>query len=88
MAYDVEAVRAHFPALRAGAAHFDGPGGSQTPDVVAEAVAATLTSPIANRGRVTAGPSAPPTTVVLARAGGDGRPARRPTRTAWSSDAA
>ncbi len=52
--YDVDAVRSHFPALREGAAHFDGPGGSQTPDVVAEAVAATLTSAISNRGTVTA----------------------------------
>jgi cysteine desulfurase family protein (TIGR01976 family) len=51
--YDVESVRAHFPALAEGAAHFDGPGGSQTPDVVAAAVAATLTSAIANRGEVT-----------------------------------
>ncbi|MGY1691704.1 cysteine desulfurase-like protein [Geodermatophilus sp. SYSU D01105] len=53
MSYDVDAVRARFPALRAGAAHFDGPGGSQVPDSVAAAVADTLTSPIANRGRVT-----------------------------------
>lgn len=52
-AYDVARVRAHFPALREGAAHFDGPGGTQTPDVVARAVADTLTSAIANRGRVT-----------------------------------
>jgi cysteine desulfurase family protein (TIGR01976 family) len=53
VSYDVEAVRACFPALRAGTAHFDGPGGSQVPESVAAAVAATLTSPIANRGRVT-----------------------------------
>jgi len=54
MAYDVAAVRAQFPALRAGTAHFDGPGGTQVPEPVARAVTATLTSPIANRGRVTA----------------------------------
>ena len=54
MTYDVAAVRAQFPALRAGAAHFDGPGGTQVPESVARAVADTLTSPIANRGRVTA----------------------------------
>lgn len=53
-ALDVAAVRAQFPALATGTAHFDGPGGSQTPAVVAEAVAATLTSSIANRGTVTA----------------------------------
>jgi len=54
MPYDVAAVRSHFPALREGAAHFDGPGGTQTPDVVAEAVATMLTSAVANRGSVTA----------------------------------
>ena len=53
MPYDVAAVRSHFPALREGAAHFDGPGGTQTPDVVAEAVATTLMSAVANRGAVT-----------------------------------
>lgn len=53
MTLDIAAVRAQFPALAAGAAHFDGPGGSQTPDVVARAVHDTLISPIANRGTVT-----------------------------------
>ena len=53
MSYDVAAVRACFPALRAGAAHFDGPGGSQVPESVAAAVAATMTAPMANRGRTT-----------------------------------
>ena len=54
VSYDVEAVRAQFPALRAGAAHFDGPGGSQTPEAVADAIHDTLISPLANRGRLTA----------------------------------
>jgi cysteine desulfurase family protein (TIGR01976 family) len=54
VSYDVGAVRAHFPALDAGAAHFDGPGGTLVPDAVAEAVASALRSPLANRGRVTA----------------------------------
>ncbi len=54
MTYDVAPVRAQFPALRSGTAHFDGPGGTQVPEPVARAVADTLTSPIANRGRVTA----------------------------------
>lgn len=53
MSLDVAALRAHFPALAEGAAHFDGPGGSQVPDVVGAAVASTLTSAIANRGTVT-----------------------------------
>jgi cysteine desulfurase family protein (TIGR01976 family) len=51
--YDVATVRAAFPALKAGTAHFDGPGGTQVPEPVAQAVAETLTSPIANRGRIT-----------------------------------
>lgn len=67
MAYDVDAVRAHFPALKAGFAHFDGPGGSQVPDVVGDAVASTLTSPIANRGRVTAAERTADDIVVGAR---------------------
>jgi cysteine desulfurase family protein (TIGR01976 family) len=54
MPFDVASVRAHFPSLTQGAAHFDGPGGSQTPDVVGRAVADTLTSAISNRGTVTA----------------------------------
>jgi cysteine desulfurase family protein (TIGR01976 family) len=53
MSFNVAAVRASFPALSAGAAHFDGPGGSQTPAAVAQAVAATLVAPLANRGSVT-----------------------------------
>jgi cysteine desulfurase family protein (TIGR01976 family) len=51
--YDVAKVRAHFPALESGLAFFDGPGGSQTPDVVAEAVRATLVGPLSNRGDLT-----------------------------------
>ncbi|NIH82133.1 cysteine desulfurase-like protein [Amycolatopsis viridis] len=54
MTYDVTSVRTHFPALDEGAAHFDGPGGTQVPDVVGEAVAATLCAAIANRGSITA----------------------------------
>lgn len=54
MAFDVDEVRKEFPALAGGIAHFDAPGGSQTPAVVADAVAGTLRSSIANRGRITA----------------------------------
>ena len=43
-----------FPPYARGVAHFDGPGGSQTPDAVADAIAGTLTSSISNRGTVTA----------------------------------
>jgi len=51
---EVAAVRRAFPALAEGAAHFDGPGGSQTPQAVADAVAGALTAAVANRGRRTA----------------------------------
>jgi cysteine desulfurase family protein (TIGR01976 family) len=54
MPFDVAAVRAQFPALSTGTAHFDGPGGSQTPECVARAVHDTLVSSIANQGTVTA----------------------------------
>ncbi|MBB6626954.1 cysteine desulfurase-like protein [Nocardioides sp. KIGAM211] len=48
--YDVSAVRAQFPALRHGVAHFDGPGGSQVPSAVAQAVADTMTGGLCQRG--------------------------------------
>jgi cysteine desulfurase family protein (TIGR01976 family) len=50
--YDVDRVRAAFPALAEGAAHFDGPGGSQVAAPVADAVAGMLRSAVANRGTV------------------------------------
>jgi cysteine desulfurase family protein (TIGR01976 family) len=52
--YDVEALRSQFPALDSGVAHFDGPGGSQVPGVVADAIRSTLVAGVSNRGRVTA----------------------------------
>ncbi|MFE2031458.1 cysteine desulfurase-like protein [Streptomyces hygroscopicus] len=55
MTYDITAVRAQFPALKAGSAHFDGPGGTQTPLPVIEAVSEALANPLANRGHITAG---------------------------------
>src|SRR3954453_6592626 len=67
MTLDVAAVRASFPALTAGTAHFDGPGGSQTPEVVARAVAATLVAPMANRGSVTEAERNADAVVVAAR---------------------
>jgi cysteine desulfurase family protein (TIGR01976 family) len=52
MPYDVAALRDQFPSLTSGVAHFDGPGGTQTPRVVAEAIATTLLGPLSNRGTV------------------------------------
>lgn len=54
MAYDVNRLRARVPGLREGAAHFDGPGGTQVPDEVADAVSQTLRAAVSNRGRGTA----------------------------------
>lgn len=48
--FDVTHIRRDFPALQSGLAFFDGPGGTQTPRQVAEAIAATLTGPLSNRG--------------------------------------
>ena len=50
MSFDVAAFRNRFPSLSSGIAHFDGPGGTQTPAVVGEAIARTLTGPLSQRG--------------------------------------
>jgi cysteine desulfurase family protein (TIGR01976 family) len=65
---DVGQVRAAFPALDLGVAHFDGPGGSQVPRVVADAVARTLVSGISNRGAVTDAERRADDVVLAARA--------------------
>lgn len=48
-AFDVATVRAGYPALAEGLLHFDGPGGTQVPQVVVDAVAGTLASAVSNR---------------------------------------
>ena len=53
MAFDVAAFRTEFPSLDSGIAHFDNPGGTQTPRVVGEAIARTLTGPLSQRGAAT-----------------------------------
>jgi cysteine desulfurase family protein (TIGR01976 family) len=68
MEFDVAQVRAAFPALRTGVAHFDGPGGSQVPSQVGAAVADTLCTGIANRGVVTEAERRAEAAVVSARA--------------------
>src|SRR4051794_31912514 len=47
---DPESVRPRFPALASGAVYLDGPGGSQAPDEVVEAMAAHLRAGTANDG--------------------------------------
>ncbi len=49
MTLDIDRIRKDFPALEQGTAYFDGPGGSQVPRQVAEAMARTMTSGISNR---------------------------------------
>ncbi|MBA2444487.1 MAG: cysteine desulfurase-like protein [Nocardioidaceae bacterium] len=68
MDLDIDRVRETFPALDQGVAYFDGPGGSQVPKQVADAVATTLTSGIANRGSVTAAERRADAVVLGARA--------------------
>ena len=48
--FDVEAVRARFPALRQPLVFFDGPGGTQVPDSVIDAIAGYLRDSNANSG--------------------------------------
>ncbi|MGI5452608.1 cysteine desulfurase-like protein [Streptomyces sp. CA-249302] len=55
MTYDIAAIRSHFPALAAGTAHFDGPGGTQTPEPVIRAISDALARPLSNRGQITLG---------------------------------
>ena len=55
MTYDVAAVRAQFPALSSGFAHFDAPGGTQAPRPVIDAIANALANPLSNRGDGTPG---------------------------------
>ena len=52
MAYEVDRIRSQFPALADGVAHFEGPGGTQTPASVGDAIARTLSAPLSNRGVV------------------------------------
>ena len=50
IAFDVDAVRARFSALRGPMAFFDGPGGTQCPDSVIDAIAGYLRDSNANLG--------------------------------------
>ncbi|MER8220734.1 cysteine desulfurase-like protein [Streptomyces sp. NPDC094143] len=55
MTYDIAALRSQFPALAAGTVHFDGPGGTQTPQPVIDAIADALARPLSNRGQYSPG---------------------------------
>jgi cysteine desulfurase family protein (TIGR01976 family) len=53
MTYDVQKIREDFPALNSGLAFFDGPGGSQVPYQVGNAISNAITKPISNRNVTT-----------------------------------
>ncbi len=67
MTYDLTALRAQVPALAAGTAHFDGPGGTQTPQPVIDAISAALRGPLSNRGGLLPGERNADTQVTEAR---------------------
>jgi len=67
MTFDVARVRSSFPALEDGTAYFDGPGGTQVPRQVGDAMAQTLCGGISNRGTVTAAEQRAEEVVVGAR---------------------
>lgn len=52
--YDVARLRSLVPALADGTVYLDGPGGTQTPVPVADAMRAVLLAPLSNRGSATA----------------------------------
>jgi cysteine desulfurase family protein (TIGR01976 family) len=68
VSYDIAAVRAQFPSLAAGSAHFDGPGGTQTPLPVINAITDALANPLSNRGDGTRGERNADEIVTQARA--------------------
>jgi len=53
MAYDLKKIHDDFPALASGLAFFDGPGGSQVPIQVAQAISEAMIRPISNRNVIT-----------------------------------
>ena len=67
MSFDVDRIRQDFPALDQGVAYFDGPGGSQVPRQVPEAMLAAMTAGLSNRGAVTAAERRADAVVVEAR---------------------
>lgn len=70
MTYDIDRVRARIPALGEGVAFFDGPGGTQMPDIVADAMADLLKAGVSNRGTVTAAERRAEAAVQAARMAG------------------
>jgi len=67
MTFDVERVRAQFPALSDGTAFFDGPGGTQVPERVAAAISDAMLGGLSNRDRGTGSGRRADDIVVLAR---------------------
>ncbi|WP_323376742.1 cysteine desulfurase-like protein [Streptomyces smaragdinus] len=68
MTLDIAALRDRIPALKSGTAFFDGPGGTQTPAPVIDAIAGALAGPLSNRGTITPGERSAGEIVAGARA--------------------
>ena len=68
MPLDIARIRSSFPALDDGVAYFDGPGGTQVPRAVGQAIADTACAGISNRGDVTTAERRAERVVVEARA--------------------
>jgi len=66
--FDVHAIRDRFPALASGAVFLDGPGGSQVPDTVIEAMGGYLRNTNANLGGAFATSTASDELITRARA--------------------
>lgn len=67
MTLDIARIRADFPSLKNGWAFFDGPGGTQTPVQVTDAITDALAQPLSNRGVITEGEQNAERIVVDAR---------------------
>ena len=82
-AFDVEAVRARYAALDGPLAFFDGPGGTQVPDEVVDAISAHFREANANSGGAFATSRA--TDALVTNAGSRPPPSWAATRKRWRS---
>ena len=70
MSFELDTIRARFPALASGVAYLDGPGGTQCPQSVIDAIAGHLRDSNANLGGAFAASRRSDELVAQARATG------------------